>query len=227
MTDNTASSHGRQKSGRLVTTTPSTTVGSSLLDIKTHINQDFFNGVSILKVSSKGTLVPRIITISDDLFTIFISHDKMTKERLKDRIQYRSYMAYSKLVSSVVGHSSRTRRDIRVIDVADILFVQSGFVGTHKLEGCRVKFDAKEVVSIFHNDRSIDFLIQNQDERDGILHAIDLIRRTYHKSKMLLGRERKLLRYIWYDTGKWFFGNTAQILPIHTKQNPIYNDRLG
>lgn len=201
MSGSTPSLHGRQKSDRLITTTPSTTVGLALLDIKHQIHPDFFHGVSILKVSSKGTLVPRIITISDDLFTIFISHDKVTKERLKHRIKYKGYKAYSKFVSSVVGHSAHAHRDIRVIDVADILFVQSGFMGSQKLEACKVKFDAKRVVSIFHNDMSIDFLVHDPEERVGLLRAIDLIRAKYHESKVMLGRERKLLRYIWYDTG--------------------------
>lgn len=202
----TNTTHGRQKSGRLTTTTPSTTVGKALLDIKSSINPHFFEGVPITKVSSKGTLVPRIITISDDLFTIFISHDKMTKESLKNRVKYVKYMAFTKLVNTVVGHSVQCHRDIRVIDVADILFVQSGFIGSQKLEFCKmkIKFDSSQVVSIFHNDKSIDFLLHNREVRMALLKSIELIRKTYHESKIKLGRERKMLRYIWYDTGDYF-----------------------
>jgi hypothetical protein len=202
--NSTTSSHGRQKSGRLITTTPSTTIGTSLLDIKSEIHPNFFDGVSILKVSSKGTLVPRIITISDDLFTVFISHDKVTKERLKSRIKYKGYKAYSKFVSTVVGHSAQTHRDIRVIDICDILFVQSGFIGSQKLEAVasKMKINASRVVSIFYHDTGIDFLMKNEDERKSLLKAIDIIRSKYHECKTMLGRERKLLRYIWYDTGK-------------------------
>ena len=149
--------------------------------------------------------MPRIVTISNDLFTLFISHDKMTKEAFKDRVKYSGYQMYSKFVTSVVGHSSQTHRDIRVIDVADILFVQSGFVGSQKLEGCKMKFDARKVVTIFHNDRNIDFVMEDEEERASLLNAIHLIRKCYEESKVRLGRERKLLRYIWYDTGQFVF----------------------
>jgi hypothetical protein len=125
----------------------------------------------------------------------------MTKESLKDRVKYRGYQVYSKFVTTVVGHSAQSHRDIRVIDVADILFVQSGFVGSQKAEACKTRFDARKLVSIFHSDKSIDFLVQNDEERLGLLSAIDIIRKRYHESKVMLGRERKLLRYIWYDTG--------------------------
>lgn len=195
----------RQKSGRLITTTPSTIVGVALERIKSTINPKFMDGLSVIKVSSKGTLVPRIVTISNDLFTLFISRDKMKagEESLKNRIQYRGYKAYSKIVNTVVGHSVQTNRDIRVIDVADILFVQSGFIGSRKLEACKFRFDRRRVVSIFHNDmKSIDFIVEEEEDRVSLLKAIRAIRDTYHASKAKLGRERKLLRYIWYDTGE-------------------------
>jgi hypothetical protein len=198
--------HSRQKSDRLLTTTPSTTIGLALNKLTPSISQKLFEGLPILKFSSKGTLVPRILTISDDLFTIFISHDKFTdsKEGLGARIQYRGYKVYSRMVKTVVGHhSSPTLKDIRVIDVADVLFVQSGFCGSRKIEGCKSKFDPKKVVSIFHNDlKTMDFLINSEEDKNELLRVITRIRRCYHSEKRKLGREGRLLRYIWYDTGE-------------------------
>lgn len=103
-----------------------------------------------------------------------------------------------------MGHSAQSHRDIRVIDICDILLVQSGFVGSQKLEAvaCKMMINASQIVSIFHNDTGIDFLMKNENERKRLLNAIDTIRSKYHECKMMLGRERKLLRYIWYDTGK-------------------------
>ena len=139
----------------------------------------------------------------------------MTKESLKNRVKYRGYKAYTKFVNTLVGHSVQCHRDIRVIDVADILFVQSGFIGSQKLEFCKMKMklDSSQVVSIFHNDKSIDFLIRNLEVRVALLRSVELIRRTYHESKMKLGRERKMLRYIWYDTGDYFI-NVIVSLPL-------------
>ena len=200
----------RKKSSRLITTTPDSIL--NLEHIKSQISSKLFNGLEVLKVSSKGTLVPRILTLSDDLFTLFISHHKVGKaESFADRIQYKSFKAYSSVISTVTGMKVQNNHDIRVIDVADILWVQSGFIGSRKLESCSkaTNLEPRKVISIFHNNtNSTDFQVYDgEDLTDlrSVLSAIRTIREAYQSAKLKVGREELLLRYSWYDTGKFAF----------------------
>lgn len=94
----------RTKSQRLVTTTPLTSVGEELKSIKHKISKDLFDGISVRKISSKGELANRVLTISDDLFLLFISHHKVgSKESIKDRFNYQGFKAYSKAVTTLTG----------------------------------------------------------------------------------------------------------------------------
>ena len=200
----------RKKSSRLITTTPDSIL--NLEHIKSQISSKLFNGLEILKVSSKGTLVPRILTLSDDLFTLFISHHKVGNvESFADRIQYKTTKAYSSVISTVTGTKVQNNHDIRVIDVADILWVQSGFIGSRKIESCSkvTNLEPRKVISIFHNNtNSTDFQIYDgEDLTDlrSVLSAIRTIREAYQLAKLKVGREELLLRYSWYDTGKSAF----------------------
>ena len=193
----------RKKSQRLVTTTPKTTIGTALLEnAKPKISPKLLDGLPIHRVSGKGTLVPRILTFSDDLFTLFISHHKVgNAESISDRLKYKSFKAYSSIVSFVSG--TAVKRDIRMIDVADILFVQSGYIGTRKMENCRdTNLDPTKVVSIFHNNNvATDLQMANDEDVKAVLNAVQTIREVYHTSKLnKVGREDLLLRYAWNDT---------------------------
>jgi hypothetical protein len=192
----------RTKSQRLVTTTPDTIVGAALESVKAQISPKLLLGLHIQKVSTRGTVVPRVLTLSDDLFKLFVSHHKVRRaESLADRLHYRSF-------SLVTGIPVQAKHDIRVIDVADILFVQSGFVGSRKLEACTRKLEARrapdldpaKVISIYHkNINTIDFLVEDEEDRNAVLSAIRTIRETYEASKVKMSREKLLLRYAWYD----------------------------
>ena len=155
-------------------------------------------------MSSNGNISPRIFALSDDLFTIFISHHRAVGNKLR----YRGYKVYASIVGTLVGKEKGAvlakHNNLRVIDVADILFVQSGFVGSRKLEVCKDRnpnsLNPEEVISIFHgNYQSIDFLVKEVEDRVAILNAIQTIREVYHVCSAKVGREELLLRYAWYD----------------------------
>ena len=95
----------------------------------------------------------------------------------------------------IIGTMVQNKHDIRVIDVADILFVQSGFIGSRKLEACKSSsLDPSKVISIFHNNsKSMDFQVKNEEDRMTVLNAIQTIRETYHAAKVKVGREELLL----------------------------------
>jgi hypothetical protein len=199
----------RPKSQRLVTTTPDTIVGAALESVKPQISPKLLLGLHIQKVSTRGTVVPRVLTLSDDLFKLFVSHHKVGRARsLADRLHYRSFKACASTVSLVTGIPVQAKHNIRVIDVADILFVQSGFVGSRKLEACSRQLEARrkpeldpaKVISIYHkNVNTTDFIVEDEEDRKAVLSAIQTIREAYDAAKAKMSREELLLRYAWYD----------------------------
>jgi hypothetical protein len=199
--DTPAAAPKMHTSRRLVTTTPETSVGVALESVKASISPKLLLGLEIQRVSSKGVIVPRMLTFSNDLFTIFISHTKAGKS-FADKLHYNSFKTYESVVSTVTGITPvQSRVGIRVIDVADILFVQSGFIGTRKLEACKTPaLNPGKVISIFHNNmNTTDFLVEDEEDRLAVIDAIHRIRDAYHVSKEKVGREELLLRYTWYD----------------------------
>jgi len=199
--DTPAAAPKMHTSRRLVTSTPETSVGVALESVKASISPKLLLGLEIQRVSSKGVIVPRMLTFSNDLFTIFISHTKAGKS-FADKLHYNSFKTYESVVSTVTGIMPvQSRVGIRVIDVADILFVQSGFIGTRKLEACKTPgLNPGKVISIFHNStNTTDFLVENEEDRLAVIDAIERIRYAYHISKENVGREELLLRYTWYD----------------------------
>ena len=182
-------------------------------------------GMPIHKVSTKGNIDPRVLSLSDDLFTLFISHHPVSKSKVQspsDKLRYKSYKAFTKAKSSVTASSSRgggsssqvslkLKQDIRVIDVADILFVQTGFIGSRKLEAAcnnatatiSINIIPETVITIFHNNiKTLDFIVEDTEDREAILHAIELIRVAYRRVSATTMREELLLRYVWNDTDR-------------------------
>jgi hypothetical protein len=103
------------------------------------------------------------------------------------------------------------KQDIRVIDVADILFVQTGFIGSRKFEAAcnnnatnattSNNINPETFITIFHNNmKTLDFIIEDAEDREAILHAIELIRVAYRTISATTMREELLLRYVWNDT---------------------------
>ena len=179
----------------------------------------------IHKVSTKGNIDPRVLSLSDDLFTLFISHHPVSKSKVQspsDKLRYKSYKAFSKVKSSVTASSRRgggsssqvslkLKQDIRVIDVADMLFVQTGFIGSRKLEAAcnnatatiSINIIPETVITIFHNNiKTLDFIVEDTEDREAILHAIELIRVAYRRVSATTMREELLLRYVWNDTDR-------------------------
>ena len=177
----------------------------------------------IQKVSTKGNIDPRLLTLSNDLFTLFISYHPVSKARVveqspSDKLRYKSYKAYAKVKTSVTASCSSSKsqvpimikQDIRIIDVADISFVQTGFIGSRKFEAAcsnnnnnANSINPETFITIFHNNsKTLDFIIEDAEDREAIIHAIELIRVTYRTISATTMREELLLRYVWNDTDR-------------------------
>jgi hypothetical protein len=102
------------------------------------------------------------------------------------------------------------KQDIRVIDVADISFIQTGFIGSRKFEAAcsnnnnaNSNINPETFVTIFHNNmKTLDFIIEDAEDREAILQAIELIRVAYRTVCATTKREELLLRYVWNDTDR-------------------------
>lgn len=187
-------------------TVPVTTscISAALLSVKSQISPNLFDGIDIRKMSKRGTIVPRVLSLSDDLFKIIVSHrmgGKEVESSVIDQLRYQSIRAYE-TVSFVTGTPMQIKRKLRTIDVSDILFVQSGFIGGRKLEACNSQdcLDHTKVITIFYkNLKMMDILMEKEEDVTAILFAIRRIRETYDTLKIKFARETLLLRYIWND----------------------------
>ena len=194
----------RSQSHHLFTaTTPSTQISVELQSIKSSVLPALFKGLKIKKAKSNGTLSTRVLTLSDDLFKLYVS-------RTNNKHQLLGKRAVSKAVGAVMATKEVdcTQLHVKVIDIADILFVQSGFIGSRKLEKVAMvafrgeKLDPTKVVSIFHgNKETTDFILEADNDRHALISSIQIIRDAYHKAcaKPSISREEVLLRYNWFD----------------------------
>jgi CxxC motif-containing protein len=166
-------------------------IGTALIGVKSQISPNLFDGIEVRKLSKRGTIVSRVLTLSDDLFKIIVSHPMGVREveSVIDLLRYKSI------------ETVHIKRKLRTIDVSDILFVQSGFVGSRRLEACTLDcLDPTKVITIFYkNFKTMDILMDNEEDVSAVLYAIQLIRDTYDTAKNKFARETLLLRYVWND----------------------------
>mmetsp|Transcript_14349 Transcript_14349/g.29288 ORF Transcript_14349/g.29288 Transcript_14349/m.29288 type:complete len:853 (-) Transcript_14349:45-2603(-) len=191
----------RSQSHLFAASTPSTQIGAELQSIKSSILPALFEGLEIKKAKSNGKISTRVLSLSDDLFKLFLS--RTSKRQLLGK------RAVSTLVGAVMATKEVdcTQLHVKVIDIADILFVQSGFIGSRKLEAAATlafrgeKLDPAQVVSIFHGTTTTDFILKDDEDRKALLSSIQIIRDAYHKASMKpnIKREQLLLRYAWFD----------------------------
>ncbi len=192
----------RRSQTHLFTATTPSHIGAELQSIKSSILPALFQELEIKKAKSNGKISTRVITLSDDLCKLFIS--RANKRQLLGK----------RVVSKATGilmatkEVDYTRLHIHVIDIADILFVQSGFIGSRKLEAAAAlayrgeKVDPTKVVSIFYGKQeTIDFILEDDQDRIALVSSIQIIRDAYYKAstKPDVTREQNLLRYAWFD----------------------------
>ncbi|KAL7450054.1 hypothetical protein ACHAWC_003094 [Mediolabrus comicus] len=192
-------------------TTSTSPIGEELKLVKASILPALFEGLEVKKVSSTGKLANRVLTISDDLFKLCLSRTG------KRRLRGGGKKAVSKVVGTLMATEvDHTQFNVRVIDVADILFVHTGF-GSRKIEAASAiafrgeRLDPKTVVSIFHrNMQTTDLILEDDDDRKALISSIQLIIDVYRSSSK--PREELLLRYVWDDVdwdGSGFLDSNA------------------
>ena len=196
------------------TNTPATYVKDVMASIPVH--SDLTSGIRCQKVTNGGKFMNRILTISNDRFALFVTHNKVKGSRLGNGVL--SSMA-SKLPLPFVsrkgirGFNSGDLREryVRYVDVSDISFIHEGFPCTRKMEYSRssnrlkgkkshVDRNKEQIVSIvFRGNDSLDVLIEDVAQRQALVQTLKAMSQKYHESKFYVVDEARLLRYIWYD----------------------------
>jgi hypothetical protein len=168
-------------------------------------------GIKVIKVTCRGQLKHRIITLSQDKMALFC-----TKTRVKDGLM--GYMARKLPVPWLTRKGCRgfmsqeALRDtyVRYIDVADLVCVYQGVVSSRKLEVSRktnrlkglngiVDQRVNEIVTIVHGNDTLDLLVPDEEERHELVACINNMIATYKSARINVSNEALLLRHIWYD----------------------------
>lgn len=153
-------------------------------------------GIPVTKISHKGDWHRRILTLSQDQCTLFITHARVDNE-----------IHVSKLPRPMWTPSKGWKGSYqRYVDVADLLDVQIGVIGTETLELIKPsKWDEirDSIVTIHHQQylgsKSLNLLIENPSHRMALVGALATMRENYRDQQQWVGREILLLRYLWYD----------------------------
>lgn len=193
---------------------PATSVGQALKDRVTGYTRLEEKGIPAMKMTTRGQMKNRVITVSKDKFAIFCTHSPIRggKGAFSTSAKKLSFPCFTrKGIRGLRGQKSLRDRYVRYIDVADIDYVQVGVVGTQKLENSRTKNRLKgidsavdlksdQILTIAHHGiETLDLLVPREADRNELAACLKLMVEVYHEAKVNVSRDALLLRYIWYD----------------------------
>lgn len=188
---------------------PASSVKESLAAVKLPRGSKWEKGIQVSKVDSNGNLAKRYLTVSKDKMAIFCTHQSIDK--LIDQAESSFSLALPRIsmLSLRGGDASGNKRHI---DVADLVDVVCGLVGTFKLEKARGKsnrlrgqiseIDTKreQIVTIVHRgNETLNVLVEDPKEREALVDCLKDMMREYAYAKRYVDNEALLLRYNWYD----------------------------
>ncbi len=178
------------------------------------IPQQLHKGIKVTKISSYGKFKKRIITIAQDKFALFITHERIHSQNVFSHYAHKLPLP---LISRKGIRGFKSKKDlrelyVRYIDVADLQSVQVGVVDTQTLESSRefnrlkgsnrstVDVRHEEIVTIFHHgNQTLNVLVPNAQDREALVSAIFQLVQTFQSVIPHVNPQARLLRYIWYD----------------------------
>ena len=196
------------------TKTPATSVGEALQE-----NVKGFTllekGIHVSKVTSRGQIKQRVVTISQDKFALFCTHRPLKRGKgvlstMATKISV-PFVTRKGIRGFMGGEELLRDRYVRYIDVADIDAVHVGVLSTQKLEYARTENRLKgldspidgmvdKVVSIIHHGHeTLDLVVPDRSELKELVNCLRLMVGTYHQARKKVSNDALLLRYIWYD----------------------------
>jgi phosphatidylinositol phospholipase C, delta len=191
-------------------------------------NDNLTNGISALKVTSRGLIKARVLTVSEDRFALFITHHHISNKNKSNDSEielangpspvgvlsaFAKELPLPMISRKGVYGITRNLRDnyVRFIDVADIDYITTGVISTRNLENCRklnrlkgfkskIDIMAGKIVTIGHRGhKTLDVIITNDNHRKALVECVRKMRQIYYEASKSVSPESSLLRYIWYD----------------------------
>lgn len=157
-------------------------------------------GIPVLKLNSSGKLQKRILTLSADQMTLFVTHSKVAADTKAAKLKTPMYTPSKGFGKQDSGNY------LRYIDVADLESFSVGVISTQTLEDNVKDKMVPSVVTIFHQEnfgkKYLNLVIENPAHRMGFVAALQLMKRTYDDAQQWVSRSVLLMRYIWYDIDK-------------------------
>jgi len=123
------------------TATPATPVGRALESLP--VDPRLHEGIKAYKVCSNGAIVERLVTLGRGNFIVFVTPQRVPGAKHYTASTRLKVIRQRVRKNPIMGKSSEEHHTPRYLDVADITDVQSGFIGTHKLELCKSKYLGK------------------------------------------------------------------------------------
>lgn len=172
-------------------------------------------GIEVMKVDSNGQMAKRFLTITNDKTALFCTHEKLEKFLSKVGKSFSLSGAFSSMKTEVMalrgGTGGGATAANRHIDVADLVDVFDGLVGTHKLEKSRKESRLKglfsdvdtrkeEIVTIVHHSNAtLNVLVEDKLERTALVDCLRQMMLEYAEARRMVDNESLLLRHVWYD----------------------------
>lgn len=185
----------------------------------------WFKGVVVIKIDSKGKFQKRYVTISKDKMAIFCTQHPLDNDVSSTTttdnhgssggFHFGAHIAMALGAKNMLhirkGVQNVTGERYRYIDVADVVDVMHGFVGSQKLEKSRnedrlkgkeseVDIKKEQIVTLIHHGyHTLNLLISDSTLRESFILTLMEMREAYKIARKFVDNEALLLRYCWYD----------------------------
>lgn len=164
-------------------------------------------GIQVTKIDKNGKSAKRFLSISKDMQAIYCTHESIAKFLAKGESKMFKNMT-SMFSLRGGGHGDAGQRHI---DVADLVDITEGLVGTHKMEKSRnenrlkgilsdIDIHRDQIVTITHHGNStLNVMVEDEKERKAIVACLRQMKKQYEDARVFVDPEALLLRYTWYD----------------------------
>jgi hypothetical protein len=148
-------------------------------------------------------MAKRYLTIGKDKMAVYCTQQSIEKDMAQSESSFSLKLPKLSMLSLRGGGGDFGQRHI---DVADLVDVVVGLVGTHKLEKARnenrlkgelseIDTRREEIVTIVHHGaESLNVLVEDEQERKSLVECLKQMKAEYDKARMFVDAEALLLR---------------------------------
>jgi hypothetical protein len=186
-------------------TAPASSITAALGDnVRLRKHSKWHQGIPVMKVDRNGKMAKRYLTIGKDKMAVYCTQQSIEKNMAQSESSFSLRLPKLSMLSlrGISGGDFGQRH----IDVADLVDVVVGLVGTHKLEKARnenrlkgelseIDTRREEIVTIVHHGaESLNVLVEDEQERNSLVDCLRQMKKEYDKARMFVDAEALLLR---------------------------------